>query len=110
MAALGSAAQDKGLEVGQRVGIGWTARGLRHCDACISGNQISNCEGAVPAILCRGGFAEKLRGLAVGNSSSGEYRYGVHRARCYVAALRSFKPLLMPAILHRCQPRWRHRY
>ena len=26
VAALGSAAQDKGLKVGQRVGIGWTAR------------------------------------------------------------------------------------
>lgn len=41
--ALGSAAQDKGLQVGQRVGIGWTARSCGHCDACISGNQI-NCE------------------------------------------------------------------
>ena len=59
--ALGSAAQDKGLQVGQRVGIGWTARSCGHCDACISGNQI-NCEqGAVPTIMNRGGFAEKLR-------------------------------------------------
>ena len=33
--ALGSAAQDKGLKVGQRVGIGWTARSCGHCDACI---------------------------------------------------------------------------
>ena len=56
--ALGSAAQDKGLQVGQRVGIGWTARSCGHCDACISGNQI-NCEqGAVPTIMNRGGFAE----------------------------------------------------
>ncbi len=61
MVALGSAAQDKGLQVGQRVGIGWTARSCGHCDACISGNQI-NCEqGAVPTIMNRGGFAEKLR-------------------------------------------------
>lgn len=59
--ALGSAAQDKGLQVGQRVGIGWTARSCGHCDDCISGNQI-NCEqGAVPTIMNRGGFAEKLR-------------------------------------------------
>lgn len=59
--ALGSAAQNKGLQVGQRVGIGWTARSCGHCDACISGNQI-NCEqGAVPTIMNRGGFAEKLR-------------------------------------------------
>ena len=39
--ALGSAAQNKGLKVGQRVGIGQ--------------------EGAVPTILNRGGFADKIR-------------------------------------------------
>jgi uncharacterized zinc-type alcohol dehydrogenase-like protein len=33
VAALGSAAQDKGLKVGQKVGIGWTARSCGHCDA-----------------------------------------------------------------------------
>ena len=59
--ALGSAAQDKGLKVGQRVGIGWTARSCGHCDACISGNQINCLEGAVPTILNKGGFADKLR-------------------------------------------------
>lgn len=32
VAALGSAAQDKGLKVGQRVGIGWTARSCGHCE------------------------------------------------------------------------------
>ncbi|HFZ8994414.1 TPA: NAD(P)-dependent alcohol dehydrogenase [Citrobacter freundii] len=61
VAALGSAAQDKGLKVGQKVGVGWTARSCGHCDACISGNQINCLEGAVPTILNRGGFAEKLR-------------------------------------------------
>ena len=59
--ALGSAAQDKGLKVGQRVGIGWTARSCGHCDACISGNQINCLEGATPTILNKGGFADKLR-------------------------------------------------
>ena len=59
--ALGSAAQDKGLKVGQRVGIGWTARSCGHCDACISGNQINCLEGATPTILNNGGFADKLR-------------------------------------------------
>lgn len=42
--ALGSAAQDKGLQVGQRVGIGWTARSCGHCDACISGNLNPKCQ------------------------------------------------------------------
>ncbi|HHC3319833.1 TPA: NAD(P)-dependent alcohol dehydrogenase [Klebsiella pneumoniae] len=60
VAALGSAAQDKGLKIGQKVGIGWTARSCGHCDACISGNQINCLEGSVPTILNRGGFANKL--------------------------------------------------
>lgn len=59
--ALGDAAQDKGLKIGQRVGIGWTARSCGHCDACISGNQINCLEGATSTILNNGGFADKLR-------------------------------------------------
>ena len=59
--ALGSAAQNKGLKIGQRVGIGWTARSCGHCDACISGNQMNCLEGATPTIMNRGGFAEKIR-------------------------------------------------
>ena len=59
--ALGSAAQNKGLKVGQRVGIGWTARSCGHCDACISGNQVNCQEGSVPTIMNRGGFADKIR-------------------------------------------------
>jgi uncharacterized zinc-type alcohol dehydrogenase-like protein len=61
VAALGSAAQDKGLKVGQKVGIGWTARSCGHCDACISGNHVNCLEGSVPTIINRGGFADKLR-------------------------------------------------
>ncbi|MGV7091890.1 NADPH-dependent aldehyde reductase Ahr [Siccibacter turicensis] len=59
--ALGSSAQDKGLKVGQRVGIGWTANSCGHCDACISGNQVNCVEGSVPTIINRGGFADKIR-------------------------------------------------
>ena len=32
---LGSEA--KGLKLGQRVGIGWTAESCQHCDPCVSG-------------------------------------------------------------------------
>ena len=61
VSALGKAAENKGLKIGQRVGIGWTARSCGYCDACISGSH-SNCtEGKVPTILNRGGFAEKIR-------------------------------------------------
>ncbi len=59
--ALGSNAKNKGLKIGQAVGIGWNAKSCQHCDACIRGNH-ANCEqGAIPTIMNRGGFAEKIR-------------------------------------------------
>ncbi len=61
VSAMGEAAKSKGLSVGQRVGIGWTAKSCQHCDACINGEHV-NCEnGSTPTILNHGGFAEKLR-------------------------------------------------
>lgn len=58
---LGEAAKNKGLKVGQRVGIGWTAKSCQHCDACINGEQV-NCEkGSIPTIMNKGGFASHLR-------------------------------------------------
>ncbi|EIL99532.1 alcohol dehydrogenase [Rhodanobacter thiooxydans] len=57
--ALG--AQAKGLSVGQRVGIGWTAESCMHCRQCLSGDQ-NLCAQAVATIGGHhGGFADKLR-------------------------------------------------
>jgi uncharacterized zinc-type alcohol dehydrogenase-like protein len=57
--AVGSAA--KGLEVGQRVGIGWTAGSCMYCKQCMSGNQ-HLCPQAQPTIVGhRGGFANHVR-------------------------------------------------
>lgn len=84
--ALGSAAQDKGLKVGQRVGIGWTARSCGHCDACISGNQINCLEGAVPTILNKGGFADKLPPTGNGLSRYRTALISNPPVRCCVAA------------------------
>ena len=61
VAALGEAAKNKGLSIGQRVGIGWTAKSCEHCDACITGDQVNCLNGSVPTIANKGGFAEKLR-------------------------------------------------
>lgn len=61
VAALGPAAMNKGLQVGQCVGVGWTAQSCGHCDACISGNQINCLQGSLPTIMNRGGFADKVR-------------------------------------------------
>jgi len=61
VSALGEAAKNKGLAIGQRVGIGWTAKSCQHCDACINGEQVNCQQGSVPTIMNKGGFAEKLR-------------------------------------------------
>lgn len=51
----------KGLSVGQRVGIGWTAKSCMHCRSCKSGYQ-QLCTQAQPTIGGRfGGFASHLR-------------------------------------------------
>jgi uncharacterized zinc-type alcohol dehydrogenase-like protein len=58
--ALGSEA--RGLEAGQRVGLGWTAASCLHCRVCLTGDQML-CARAVPTIIGhRGGFAERVRG------------------------------------------------
>jgi alcohol/geraniol dehydrogenase (NADP+) len=57
--ALG--AQAKGLSIGQRVGIGWTAESCMHCRPCLSGDQ-NLCAQSVATIGGHhGGFADKLR-------------------------------------------------
>ncbi|EKR4921039.1 zinc-binding alcohol dehydrogenase [Escherichia coli] len=53
--ALGSAAQNKGSQVGQR-----TARSSGYCDTFIRSNQLNFRQGAVPTIMNRGGFAGSL--------------------------------------------------
>lgn len=51
----------KGLEVGQRVGVGWTASSRMHCRSCMSGDQ-HLCVEAQPTIVGhRGGFASRVR-------------------------------------------------
>ncbi|MDY3563028.1 NAD(P)-dependent alcohol dehydrogenase [Gemmata sp. JC673] len=56
---VGTAA--KGLKVGQRVGIGWTAGSCMHCRPCKSGDQ-HLCAQAQPTIAGhRGGFASRVR-------------------------------------------------
>ncbi len=59
VSAVGSAA--KGLKVGQRVGIGWTAGSCMYCRECKSGYQ-HLCQQAVPTIVGHhGGFASHVR-------------------------------------------------
>ncbi|WP_312142688.1 NADPH-dependent aldehyde reductase Ahr [Pantoea septica] len=59
--ALGDSAKNKGLSMGQRVGIGWTAKSCQYCDACINGEQVNCVNNNVPTISNHGGFASHLR-------------------------------------------------
>ncbi len=57
---LGSEA--KGLKIGQRVGIGWTAESCQYCDFCMDGQAVQ-CTGERIATIVNhaGGFADKVR-------------------------------------------------
>ena len=51
----------KGLNIGDKVGLGWNAQTCGHCQNCLSGFQI-NCPNLIGTIVGRhGGFAEKVR-------------------------------------------------
>jgi uncharacterized zinc-type alcohol dehydrogenase-like protein len=57
--AVGS--NSKGRQVGQRVGIGWSAGSCLHCKQCLSGSQ-HLCAQVQPTIVGhRGGFADRVR-------------------------------------------------
>ncbi|MGE5503220.1 MAG: NADPH-dependent aldehyde reductase Ahr [Actinomycetota bacterium] len=57
--ALGAHA--KGLAVGQRVGLGWTADSCMHCRECLSGHQHLCDEAQGTIVGHHGGFAERVR-------------------------------------------------
>jgi len=57
--ALGEAA--KGLKIGQRVGLGWTAHSCLHCHECLSGEHHLCAEGQGTIVGRHGGFADRVR-------------------------------------------------
>lgn len=51
----------KGLQIGDKVGIGWNSGSCLHCDQCLAGYHI-NCTSLEQTIVERhGGFAERVR-------------------------------------------------
>lgn len=59
VAALGD--RVRGLQIGQRVGLGWTASSCMHCRQCLSGDQ-HLCPSAQGTIVGRAGaFADRVR-------------------------------------------------
>jgi alcohol/geraniol dehydrogenase (NADP+) len=59
--ALGDVAREKGLQAGQRVGVGWNVRSCLHCAPCIRGEH-HLCERVEATIVGRhGAFAQRVR-------------------------------------------------
>ncbi len=57
--AVGPAA--KGVQVGQRAGVGWTSGSCMHCRLCLSGDQHLCAEAQATIMGHRGGFASRVR-------------------------------------------------
>lgn len=59
--ALGDLARQKGLAIGQRVGVGWNAESCLHCENCLDGHH-HLCMSVQPTIVGHhGAFADRLR-------------------------------------------------
>lgn len=59
--ALGDVAKDKGLTIGQRVGVGWNVRSCLHCEFCVRGEH-QLCTSVQPTIVGHhGAFADRVR-------------------------------------------------
>src|SRR5262249_42365453 len=51
----------KGMQVGQRVGVGWTAASCMHCRQCMSGNHHLCPQSTFTMVGHKGGFASRVR-------------------------------------------------
>lgn len=58
---LGEIAKEKGLKIGQRVGVGWNVSSCLHCEQCLNGDQ-QLCSTVQPTIVGHhGAFASHVR-------------------------------------------------
>ncbi len=59
--ALGEISKTKGLQIGQRVGVGWNSSSCLHCEHCLNGQQ-QLCTTVQPTIIGHhGAFAQQVR-------------------------------------------------
>ncbi|QJD79920.1 NADPH-dependent aldehyde reductase Ahr [Spirosoma rhododendri] len=59
--AMGDIAAQKGLKIGQRVGVGWNVGSCLHCEPCLEGDQ-HQCTSVQPTIVGHhGAFASHVR-------------------------------------------------
>lgn len=59
--AMGEIAKEKGLQIGQRVGVGWNVYSCLHCENCLRGEH-QLCQTVQPTIVGHhGAFAQQVR-------------------------------------------------
>ncbi|MCO6043621.1 NAD(P)-dependent alcohol dehydrogenase [Aeoliella sp. ICT_H6.2] len=89
--ALGEGVE--GLEVGQRVGVGWTSASCMRCDQCQSGYQ-NRCPSVEGTIVGRhGGFADRVRAQAAWTIPIPEGVDSVDCGPLFCGGLTVFNPL-----------------
>ncbi len=59
--AMGDIAREKGLKIGQRVGVGWNAHSCMHCDYCLRGDHELCINGGATIVGHHGAFAQQVR-------------------------------------------------
>jgi len=59
--AMGPIAAQKGLSIGQKVGVGWMKSSCGHCDPCLNGEQNLCINGQATIMGNYGGWAERVR-------------------------------------------------
>lgn len=59
--ALGEIAKDKGLQIGQRVGVGWNVSSCLHCEYCLRGEQQLCTSVQATIVGHHGAFAQRVR-------------------------------------------------
>lgn len=59
--ALGDIAKEKGLKIGQRVGVGWNNHSCLHCEHCLKGEYELCTTGKATIVGHHGAFAQQVR-------------------------------------------------
>lgn len=59
--AMGDIAREKGLKIGQRVGVGWNAHSCMHCEHCLRGDHELCTNGKATIVGHHGAFAQQVR-------------------------------------------------
>ncbi|MDB5392141.1 MAG: alcohol dehydrogenase [Planctomycetaceae bacterium] len=87
----------KGLKVGQRVGIGWTAASCMHCRQCKSGHQNLCAQSTFTIVGHKGGFASHVRARWIWTIPLSDNANFGEAGPLFCGGITVFNPLMMYA-------------